>query len=293
MKILFSVPGSKVYINRFYRNHPKSFINISITGKRCSLLCKHCRAILLKSMADASKDSLLDIVERNHSAGLRGILVSGGFNRSGRLELQDRHYADIREIKKRYPRLKVLIHCGFTDKENAKKMSWSGIDGVLLNIIGSRRAIESIYRLKGFRPSDYYGSFKILKDTGLKIAPHIVTGLESPRLKHEYGAVDRLLAMGADNMVFVTNKRLRKDLTEPGFDREEFLALIRYTARSDRSLKIAFGCAQPRGREKEKTEIELLRLKIGSMAFPSEKAIEFAIKHGIDYEFRQECCALI
>jgi hypothetical protein len=49
--IIFAVPGSKVYISRYYSNHPNSFLNISLTGQHCELLCKHCRALLMKTQA--------------------------------------------------------------------------------------------------------------------------------------------------------------------------------------------------------------------------------------------------
>jgi len=293
MKIRFAVPGSKIYINKYYRNDPRSFLNISLTGKRCSLMCTNCKAILLNSMVDASSESLVEIVSRNHNPCLNGILVSGGFTKDGKLFLSEDHLRQLKRIKKQYPRLKMLLHCGFTDRDTAKKIAGTSLDGVLLNIIADTEAIESIYKLKGFSPQDYYLSFRYLKDAGLKVAPHIVTGLLSPLISSEYKAVDRLVDMGAESLVFVVNKRLSKSFRDPGYDMQGFLSLVDHARARSENLKISFGCAQPSGRDKTDTEIGLLRLKIDSMAFPSEKAIEFALKHDIAFKFSEECCAVL
>lgn len=292
-EVIFAVPGSKVYINRYYKNHPKSFLNISMTGTRCSLMCGNCKGSLLRSMLDASIDSLTDIVSRNYSERLNGILVSGGFNRKGILDLSKSRFEEIKDIKQRYPALKVLLHCGFADREMAKNIRESSVDGVLINIISSKDAVEDTYRLKGYGPEDYYSSFSLLKDEGLEVAPHIVTGLGSPELSSEYRAVDKLMELGSSRLVFVVNKRLGKGFKDPGYDVESFIRLVRYARQNSPDMFISFGCAQPAGKYKEETEKALLDLKINSMAFPSEKAIEHAKYHGIDYQFRQECCAIL
>ena len=60
-RIIFSVPGSKVYINRHYTNNPNSFINISLTGSKCQLMCSHCKALLLKDMVNINNFTRIDI----------------------------------------------------------------------------------------------------------------------------------------------------------------------------------------------------------------------------------------
>lgn len=293
MKVRFAVPGSKTYINRYYKNDPRSFINISLTGKRCSLMCVNCRAVLLKSMVDASSENIVDIVSRNHCKELNGILISGGFTKDGRLALSGSHLGQLKILRKKYPGLKILIHCGFTDSDMAKKIASISPDGVLLNIVADTRTIEAVYGLKGFSPRDYYLSFEHLKGEGLDVAPHIVTGLLSPVISSEYRAVDTLIDMGAGSLVFVVNKRLSKAFKDPGYDRNGFVGLVKYAREKSKDIKISFGCAQPSGRDKTDTEIELLRLKIDSMAFPSEKAIEFALKNDIAFKFSEECCAFL
>ncbi len=206
-KIIFAVPGSKVYISSFYKNSPKSFMNISLTGSRCSLMCSHCRGVLLKSMASAATGNLYEIIAPKAERGLKGVLVSGGFNASGALEL-DGYYGQITDLKKSFKDLKVFIHAGFVDRQMAYKLGQTGCDGVLLNVIGSISAIENVYNLRGFKPQDYYNSLINLKEAGLKTAPHIVVGLDTGDKNNEFEALKNILKIGADWLVLVSVKNL-------------------------------------------------------------------------------------
>ncbi|MBM3700248.1 MAG: hypothetical protein FJW68_04955 [Actinobacteria bacterium] len=206
-KIIFAVPGSKVYISSFYKNSPKSFINISLTGSACSLMCSHCRAELLKSMASAAAGNLYEIIAPEAGRGLKGVLISGGFNASGVLEL-DRYYRQIKDLKKSFKDIKILIHAGFVDREMAHKLGQTGCDGVLLNVIGSINAIENVYNLKGYKPRNYYDSLINLKEAGLKTAPHIVVGLDNRDKTNEFEALKNILEIGADWLVLVSVKNL-------------------------------------------------------------------------------------
>jgi lipoyl synthase len=216
-KIFFAVPGSKVYISSFYKNEPKSFLNISLTGSECSLMCSHCRGVLLKSMASAATGNLYEIIAPKANNGLSGVLVSGGFNSRGVLEL-DRHYSQIKDIKTLFKDLKILIHAGFVDRKMAYKLGETGCDGVLLNVIGSTNAIENVYNLKGFKPQDYYDSLINLKQAGLKTAPHIVVGLDNADKVNEFEALKNILEIGADWLVLVSVKNLFMK-PRPGIDR--------------------------------------------------------------------------
>ena len=101
-KILtFAVPGGKVYINDYYTNSPGSFLNISITGQDCQLMCRHCRKELLKGMSEAGDSKkLVELVEKymkgpkNNSKNtgngpLKGMLISGGFDAEGKLPVNN------------------------------------------------------------------------------------------------------------------------------------------------------------------------------------------------------------
>jgi lipoyl synthase len=59
-EIIFAVPGSKVYISKYYNNRPNSFLNISLTGKKCELMCSHCKARLLSDMVDINSTDFVN-----------------------------------------------------------------------------------------------------------------------------------------------------------------------------------------------------------------------------------------
>src|SRR5665647_1918165 len=59
-EIIFAVPGSKVYISKYYNNRVNSFLNISLTGKKCELMCSHCKARLLSDMVDINSTDFIN-----------------------------------------------------------------------------------------------------------------------------------------------------------------------------------------------------------------------------------------
>jgi uncharacterized radical SAM superfamily protein len=144
-EIIFAVPGSKVYISKYYNNRVNSFLNISLTGKKCELMCSHCKARLLSDMLDinstdfvfpdASKpkeNRVMEIILRYQNKGdeakgrqtsVNGVLISGGFDSRGRLPLDARILPELKEVKNKYGReMKVFMHLGFTDRQTAESL---------------------------------------------------------------------------------------------------------------------------------------------------------------------------
>ena len=68
--------------NIYFFNEP--FTPISLTGKRCSLSCKHCNSHYLGHMIDGSAGSLYSHAANLANAGEKGILLSGGSAPDGR-----------------------------------------------------------------------------------------------------------------------------------------------------------------------------------------------------------------
>ncbi|RLE50075.1 MAG: hypothetical protein DRJ33_07710 [Candidatus Methanomethylicota archaeon] len=74
-------------ILKSYTPYPR-FASISITGSRCELLCKHCQGHYLSQMIPAeTPEKFLAVIEKLAKKDVKGILVSGGFDRSGKLPL--------------------------------------------------------------------------------------------------------------------------------------------------------------------------------------------------------------
>jgi len=307
-EIIFAVPGSKVFISRYYKNRPNSFLNISLTGHKCDLLCKHCKGILLKDMVDLndcgasfnynknSDNRILNILDRFLEGIVGGILLSGGFTKNGNLSLDGQIYKEIKEVKSKFgSRIKIFIHLGFVDNNTAISLKDSNIDGVLVNIIPDKNAIENVYNLKGFDEDDYYTTIEILKNAGLKISPHIIIGISEGRITKEFEAIDEISKIGVDSIVFVLLKKISSqvNLNSSGVKTTEILDLFNYAEKLMPTTPKALGCARSASLESSNLEVNLLKNGISTIAFPSEEAIEFVINNNLKYKFIEQCCAFI
>ena len=333
--LTFAMPGAKVYINDYYINYPGSFLNISITGQKCQLMCRHCRGELLKGMPEAGDSrKLVELVEKyigrtgntgtgchpasikkpagyalqkegtgqykntgmceNKRGSVNGMLISGGFDHEGKLPIKN-ILAGIEGLKSKYPFLTIYIHTGFLDAKEAAALKSSGVDAVLVNLIGSLKAIREVYNLKDRTYSDYLDTIKVLKDQDLKVSPHIIIGLENGKLSDEFRTVKDALALGVDSLVFVVLKRASRmvDFTSSGVPHDDIIRLVKYARGLSGDTLLSFGCAKPPGENSHLLEIGLIKAGIDSMAFPSEKTIRFVIENKIAHTFVEKCCAIL
>jgi uncharacterized radical SAM superfamily protein len=301
-EIIFKVPGSKVFISDNYKNTKGSFLNISITGEKCELNCLHCRTHLLKSMDFFYDPSQLEsfISEQIKSGILNGFLISGGFDKEGRLALND-YLGCIKKIKTRHPYLKIYAHTGFVEESEAKKIKKSGIDGVLANVISSENAIETVYNLPGYSPRDYYRTLENLKKAGNKTAPHIIIGLDHGIISSEFEALRQISNIGADCLVFVIVKKLSKEINFPEttdschekkeIDIREIISLISFAQELMPQTPISLGCAKPAIKNRGQLEIGLLKNGIDIIAFPAQETVDYVISERMHYKFEETCCA--
>ncbi len=325
-EVVFAVPGSKVYISKYYSNRVNSFINISLTGKKCGLMCSHCKARLLSDMVDINstdflstadfvlqgglkpeENRVMEIISRHQSSGIasaagvkkssvNGILISGGFDNRGCLPLDERIFPEIKEVKNKYGReIKVFMHLGFTDSQTAESLYEIGIDGVLVNIFSDRHSIEEIYNLKGCSPDMFYKNSRLLKKAGLRVSPHLIIGLGDSSLSGEYRSVGEIAESGVDSCVFVIAKNLskhnRSDISE--IKPLDVVKLFEYAKSRMPDIPLILGCARPHGQEFEKMEIEFLKLGVNAIAFPSERTLDYAKENNYSFHFEEQCCAFL
>lgn len=314
-EIIFAVPGSKIFISDYYKNTPGSFLNISITGSDCKLNCSHCKTQLLKEMHFVADPESFEyfISAKMKTCELKGILISGGFDRNGKLPLK-KYLNSIKKVKNAYPKLKIYAHVGFVDQDEAKAIKNSRIDCVMTNIIASRNAINSVYNLANSTPEDYYDTLKNLKKYKNRTAPHILIGLDFGKIKSEYEAVKQVAKIGADSLVFIAVKKLNKridfvnnnnynhnpinDKTDESLNNiisneNEVISLVSFARNLLPNIPITFGCAKPMTKKRGQLEIDLLNIGIDVIAFPSNETINYAISNIIPFRFEETCCAYI
>lgn len=303
-KVIFAVPGSKVYINRHYRNKPNSFLNISLTGSNCELMCSHCRALLLKDMIDIDscnnedlyeKNRIIKILEKYGSNNVGGLLISGGFDKDGKLPLNDRILGEIRQTKEEFgENIRIFLHLGFASPEVAKAVYECRIDGVLVNVFSDSHVIGKVYNLKGCTPEMFYNNVKFLKESGLNVSPHLIIGLSGNGIAGEYESLKAISEIGVNSVVFAIAKRITKsqEFKDLKIRAQDIVSLYEHARKLMPDTPVTLGCARPPGEESEKVEIELLSRGINTIAFPSEKTVDFAIKNGIEFVFIEQCCAI-
>jgi uncharacterized radical SAM superfamily protein len=250
-KVVFAVPGSKVFISRYYKNQPDSFLNISLTGSKCDLLCSHCKGLLLKQMIDFcsggninsnvstglkssvpaintgmvtgnkktgaagnnNRDNrLINLIENYGNHRTGGVLLSGGFDKNGILPLDNRIFDEIKHAKEQYAnKLKIYMHTGFVSQKIADRLNACGLDGVFVNIISDSDTIRDIYNMPRRSPEDFYNNIKTLINAGLRVSPHIIIGLNRGKITEEFKAVEELAGTGIDSLVFAIAKNLYKN----------------------------------------------------------------------------------
>jgi lipoyl synthase len=331
-KVIFAVPGSKVYINKHYRNKPNSFLNISLTGHNCELMCSHCKALLLKDMIDINSGNsnnngikscseekifgetiksnfvqntdsedfyennrIIKILEKYGSNNVKGLLISGGFDKDGKLSLDNRILSEIRQTREQFGKnIRIFLHLGFTSPEIARAVYECRVDGVLVNVFSDTCTIRKVYNLDGCTPEMFYDNVKFLKESGLIVSPHLIIGLSDKGIAGEYKSLEAISGIGVDSVVFAIAKRISKhqEFKDLKIKACDIVSLYEYARELMPHTPITLGCAKPPGPEFEEAEIELLGRGINTIAFPSEKTVDFAIKNGIDYDFIEQCCAI-
>ncbi len=290
--VLFvSAPSAKRYEIAGFKNSPRSFVNVSVTGSACALRCEHCGGKLLESMHHVSSEEELIalgrwLVER----GAEGVLISGGATKEGRVPLRgfEQALAELRRMG-----LRVIVHSGLVDEEDARSLKRAGVEQVLLDIIGDEATIKEVYHLNK-TPADYARALEHLKREGLSIAPHIVVGLHRGEIRGEYEALRMITRAKPEAIVVVVLSPLYgtrfEGIAPP--PPEEVAKLVAVARILNPKARLNLGCAKP---AKDKAEIETLAIDAGinTVAYPSEEALRYAEERGLELRFSELCCTLV
>ncbi|BCS95763.1 radical SAM family protein [Desulfoluna limicola] len=290
-RIWFSIPGSKHVDNRFYKSSSRSFVNVSVTGSRCALSCEHCNRNLLRTMIPAeTPERLKQIAELLAGQGGRGMLVSGGADSRGGVPLA--MFADaIRHA--RSLGLVVLAHTGIIEKSTAERLKESGVDQVLMDVIGHRRTIRDVYHLNR-APDDYLDAMRICREAGLDVVPHVVVGLHFGQVLGEYNALKMIREAGVQSLVLVVlnpmpGTGMASEALPPFSDVERVFSCARMW---NPEVFLSLGCARPPGPYSRRVETLAVDCGFNGIAFPGEAAIDHAIRQGLDPVFQHGCCSL-
>ena len=251
---------------------------ISITGKRCSLMCDYCKAHYLKGMLSApSPSQLYKLAGKLWERGAKGLLISGGFDSEGKLPIQ-RFLPTIRGIKEDF-NLIISVHPGIVSRQLARALKEAKVDIVDYEFLVDPTVICEVMHLKRSK-KDFLKGLKFLMEEGPPyVAPHIPIGFHYGKINMEHEALEELLDFDPYILIFIIytpTKGTPMELTPPP-PIKGIVALLQY-ARRKFNGEIALGCMRPPEYKEKLDEIILNERLVDRIAVPRWQVIE---KYGL------------
>ncbi|MDH3743958.1 MAG: radical SAM protein, partial [Acidobacteriota bacterium] len=246
--VQFYAPGLKRWETSEWRPHKANrFLPISVTGTACALQCDHCGTKVLEGMVNvADGKDLFETASDLADSGTNGILLSGGSNRTGEVPLAS-HFEAMRRIREELG-LKVIVHSGVVSPDLARGLADAGVDGVMLDVIGSEETIREVYHLD-LTAEDFERSIALLAARELKIIPHIVLGLHYGRLVGEWNALEMIRRYPVSTLILVVLTPLvgtpMGHLAPPPL--AEVVDFFAHAREAMRDTQVNLGCGRPMG----------------------------------------------
>jgi uncharacterized radical SAM superfamily protein len=248
---------------------------------------------MLRGMTDLRRfdGSLYELCASLAKRGTRGVLISGGSDRKGRVPLL-KHVPDLKRIQCELG-LVIRVHPGLPDEETCAALGEIGIDGAMVDIIGHRDTIREVYHLDA-DPEDYEDVLASLERHRVPTIPHIILGLHFGKMLGEERALEMVVRHPPKLLALVVVEPLRKTgmahVTPPSLD--ELAGFFEKTRKALPSTPVILGCARPMG--PLKAEIDRLAVNAGfnGIAYPANGIVEYARQAGLHAQFINACCGI-
>jgi len=275
--------------------YQKAFPPISLTGLSCSLNCKHCNKYYLGHMIPAkSPEKLFRVCKALYEKGVPGVLLSGGSRKDGTVPLDE--FADVMAKIKKETGLLFLAHTGLVNYETAKLLKESGLDGALIDVVGSQETSKKVFGIK-ISSEDYMKTFKALEKVGIpNISPHICVGLHFGRLKGEAKALELISKTKISTVVIVvlipTKGTEMADVPPPS--PEDVAKVIAIANLMFPRVPVSLGCVRPGKTYRSKIDEMAIKAGVGRLAIPTKSSIKVAAHMGLKTRFYYQvmCCCL-
>ncbi|MEK7364952.1 MAG: radical SAM protein [candidate division NC10 bacterium] len=291
-EIHFYAPGLKRYRTSEYAGQdPGRFVSVSVTGTACALQCDHCQSRVLEGMIPTNGKGLFELAGELAARGTRGLLVSGGCDRRGRVPLL-RHVPDLKRIRCELG-LTIRVHPGLPDEETAAALGEVDLDGAMLDVIGAAETIREVYHLE-VGVEEYEAVLARLARHGVPLVPHIILGLHYGRLLGEWRALEMIARHRPKFLVLVILMPLygtaMAGVTPPSAEEiGRFFDLAR-AALPD--TPIMLGCARPIGPSKAEIDRRAVDAGLNGIAYPAEGIVAYAESRGLVPRFHDACCGV-
>lgn len=216
----------------------RRFVSISVTGSWCGLKCSFCLGRYLSSMISSeTPEKLRDIVLHYYNNGVRGFLISGGFNREGYLPISREFISYLKEFR-RMNQVFLSVHLGLAPRDLIDR-ALEVFDLIDYEVPPSS---EYIRHGRGINTSieDYLKLLEyVTKEYGEdRISPHIVISSPLALLHQELDIVKE---------VSLVYRKILVLLLHVGEEHIEELRVLK-VAQLSRSLfkEVSLGCMRPR-----------------------------------------------
>lgn len=293
-KMAFYAPGMVHYETTFHdATDPYRFPSISITGKGCALNCEHCYAGLLEPMIPATTpEALWSVFNDIKKRGGSGCLISGGATPKGNTPILE--FIPIIKKCKDELDLDIVVHTGVVYPDTAKALGKAGIDGAMLDIIGSDDTLRQVYHLDE-SVNIFDVSMSLLEDYGVPYMPHIIAGLHYGQLVGESRAIRMIADHNPNSVVVVAFMPLDHTPMQDVIPSSpmDIARVILATRLAIPNKPLILGCARPLGVHRRKTDRLAIDAGVNGIAYPSDEGYEYAIEKGLTISFANQCCSLI
>jgi hypothetical protein len=291
--IRFYAPSFMYYKTNHYCSSSKDFPTISITGRSCSLRCKHCGGKVLDTMYPVTApEELFELCTKLKRKGALGCLISGGCLPNGSVPLGK--FTGVFARIKRELDLTILVHTGIIDSQTAKILKKSGIDTALIDVIGSNDTVKEVYKLD-VTVKDYASSLGALCDSGIAFVPHLIVGLHYGKLKGELKALEMISRYKPSALVviaFMPIHGTEMATVEPSTP-ANIVRVIATARLMFPETPLVLGCMRPKGNHRAETDVLAMKAGVDAIAFPAEEVLEFAEQRGYKMSFSSFCCSQI
>lgn len=292
-EIYFYAPSFVNYTNRFFRSSRNSFPSLSVTGSSCELNCKHCNKKVLNTMTPTlTPQEFFEVCQKLKNKGAQGCLISGGCNTDGSVPLTN--FFDVIAKVKNDLGLTLAIHTGFIDFSAARQLKDSGVDSILIDIIGSDETINEIYNLD-VTVNDYKKSLKALYDVKIPFVPHVLVGLHFGELKGEFEALKMIAQYSPSAVIVIALMPIRGTVLEKVKPPkpEDVLRTLVCAKLLMPNVPVVLGCMRPKSEYRKQTDTLAVKAGVDAIAFPVEEAIELAQSMGLEMTFSSVCCSQV
>ncbi len=271
----------------FRAYYPKPLFPPISLSKGCMLMCRHCMGKYLRGMTRIESPEKLSVFCKElEEMGGKGILVSGGSDRKGRIMGLEWAVDALRAIK-RETNLVIAVHTGYIDRDMSHRLV-DACDIAFIDVVGSDETVRKVIGLDGM--NGYVESLDNLISAGITVTPHITVGLHYGNIRGEHSALAVLETVPIKkvvlNIILPTKGTDFENIGIPSI--EDIKAIMRKTRMQ--GLETSLGCMRPRGMP----EIEMAAIEEGiiDIALPSKNAVEYARDRGYAIKKIPACCGL-